>query len=579
MHRIAMLALVPGALAAVALAAPRPASACGGTFCDGGGGPQVMPVDQTGETILFVMEEGWVEAHVQIDYEGDPAQFAWIVPIMAEPEVSVGSQPLFDALLAATVPTFTLSTTSEGDCNDGPRNLGCASSADSALASDDGFIDEDPPPGAPNVLARDLVGAFEYAVLQGGTVDGIGQWLDDNGYARDDDAPQILQAYLDESFLFVAFKLAPGTGVDQIHPVVLRYQGTEPCIPLRLTRIAAVEDMKVRAFFLGDSRVVPTNYRHVQLNPLRIDWLGLGSNYDALVSEALDLAGADGRAFVTEYAGPSNVVNGASLRKAEWDSEAFLEVTSANLSNTLEAQGLVGCSVGPDPVTGNSVETCGFSHPLLLGLLRTYFPPLPDVPPEEFYRCTECYGLVDESMWDHAGFAAAFEEQLAGPAEHAADVLLDNPYLTRLFTMISPGEMTSDPLFHERSDLGDVSNQWSATRVFHCEENDRIELPLDGTNRVYLDENDQPPDFSELSAAVRVEEIPLSGAPMILLDTTEDDVAELEEWNDVHGPNNGGCDCHAPRRMHGAGWLGLLLLLGLRGRRGLVRAPRRSASA
>ena len=37
-----------------ALALPAPAQACGGTFCDGGvTGP--MPVDETGENVIFVI--------------------------------------------------------------------------------------------------------------------------------------------------------------------------------------------------------------------------------------------------------------------------------------------------------------------------------------------------------------------------------------------------------------------------------------------------------------------------------------------------------------------------------------------
>lgn len=97
-------------------ALPLEANACGGTFCDAG--PQVMPVDQRGENILFVMQDGWVEAHVQIQYTGDPAKFAWIVPVMAMPEISAGSDPLFANLLAGTVPTFTLDTRFE-DCDGG----------------------------------------------------------------------------------------------------------------------------------------------------------------------------------------------------------------------------------------------------------------------------------------------------------------------------------------------------------------------------------------------------------------------------------------------------------------------------
>jgi len=52
----------------------------------------------------------------------------------------------------------------------------------------------------------------------------------------------------------VAVKLQPGAGVNEIHPLVVRYPGSAPCIPLKLTAIAATEDMAVRAFFLGDRR-------------------------------------------------------------------------------------------------------------------------------------------------------------------------------------------------------------------------------------------------------------------------------------------------------------------------------------
>ena len=48
--------------------APTTAAACGGTFCDGG--QNGMPVDQTGETIVFAQGGGFVEAHVQINYDG-----------------------------------------------------------------------------------------------------------------------------------------------------------------------------------------------------------------------------------------------------------------------------------------------------------------------------------------------------------------------------------------------------------------------------------------------------------------------------------------------------------------------------
>src|SRR5258708_30476467 len=100
------------ALLLASWAAARPAVACGGTVCDTG--PRAMPVDQKGENILFVVSQGQVEAHIQIQYKGDAARFAWVLPVPALPDVEVGSEALFQNLLAGTVPRFGLNTTGYG---------------------------------------------------------------------------------------------------------------------------------------------------------------------------------------------------------------------------------------------------------------------------------------------------------------------------------------------------------------------------------------------------------------------------------------------------------------------------------
>ena len=249
-----------------------------------------MPVDQTGETILFVIDEGFIEAHIQIQY--DPAmegeQFAWVVPVTALPEFSVGSQPLVTNALAGTVPSYGYGFWREScDVGDGGGGF-----CDGTGAADDGgdtgyHLDlAAPPPDGPEVVLETTVGAFEVFVLDGGTVQGVMQWLGDNGFAQDPAAEPILAEYLAEGHLFVAFRLMQQTDVAEIHPIVLRYPGTEPCVPIRLTRIAAEEDMEIRALFLADSRVSSSNWRHVTLNPLKIDWIGVGANYRDVVAMA-----------------------------------------------------------------------------------------------------------------------------------------------------------------------------------------------------------------------------------------------------------------------------------------------------
>jgi len=100
-----------------------------------------MPVDQTGENVLFVMDGETVEAHVQIQYTGDPMRFAWVVPMPAVPTVEVGSQLLFQNLLGGTVPSFNLSTQRDF-CGlpgaGGALNLGTGGTSSSAAALREG---------------------------------------------------------------------------------------------------------------------------------------------------------------------------------------------------------------------------------------------------------------------------------------------------------------------------------------------------------------------------------------------------------------------------------------------------------
>lgn len=530
----------------VTTTAARSAAACGGTFCDANPGPVEMPVDQTGENVLFVVDGDTIEAHVQIQYDGDAESFAWLVPMMAVPEVEVGSEPLFQALLAATVPTFTLLQRFEGTCDDdrGVAMCGMAlSDAGAELAAgDDG---EDSSGGeTPSVVISGTAGAFEYAVLDGGTVAGVLAWLDDNGYAQDDEAAPILQQYLDEGFVFTAFKLRAGAGVDAIHPVVLRYQGDEPCVPIRLTRIAAKPDMGVRVFFLGEARMAPTNYRHVVINPLRIEWASLGSNYGELVTLAVDGDGANGHAFVTEYAGTPALVPTVGVRAPAWDAARFAELPGTAVIDALIDQGLMRCDDG-----------CVPQHTLVAGLLRTYLPTPGGYDDDDWWAALRAGG-AEPSEWDGAGFAAAMQERIVAPGEHAVELLGAHAMLTRLFTTLSPVEMTADPLFHANSALPPVSNRFLATQVFNCDGHSFIELE-DG--RIIRDDDDGSPARLDLvPAALRVESMPDNGAPMLLVDHDGVSADALAAWNEAHDGRSGqGCSI-GRLHLHGLIMLGLL---------------------
>lgn len=568
---LSALALVGTALLA------RDARACGGTFCDSG--PQAMPVDQSGENILFVMDGQNVEAHVQIQYQGSAERFAWVVPMPKVPEVTVGSQLLFQNMLQGTVPTYGYNN--QFDQCGAPSNGGggFAGGSGSGGAAGGSSLDAG---GGPTVVFKETVGAFEVTALQGGTAQEVMNWLVTNNYQTIPTAVSILDDYVKQGYVFVAVKLTAGASTDEIHPLVFRYPGNEPCVPLKLTAVAATENMGVRTFFLGDDRVVPTNYKHVVLNPVRIDWQAFGANYEMSVTRGADSAVANGRAFVTDYAGSSSVVSPAGVYSPAWNNTTFLTSTPETVVDDLTKQGLMFCS-------GSS---CQYNHPLLVPLLNEYVPVPAGLQQDTFYSCISCYATqVDQTAWSAPGFAADFKARIEDPGKHASNILTTYPYLTRMFTTISPSEMTEDPMFHARPGLPPVSRVNQGTLRRTCSGAQGMILP-DG-RQVALDAGAWPAWDSAMPWAEKIEEYVEGGDAITLVDNSAIIDDQLAAWNAKHswppagngvgsggftggtgggsngagtddaGISGGGCACGVAGGAGSSGLLGAGLLLGL----------------
>ena len=541
MHgRISKLAhSIPAVVAFALLGAPPDALACGGTFCDRPpAGQPAMPVDQSGENILFVMANGHVEAHIQIQYTGDPARFAWLVPVPAVPKVAVGSQQLFVNLLNATVPTFAVTSSFEvcGTGGDRVSTSGCAfggasdsSNSVAAFGGDGGArnrTDEQPTDVA---VGHQAVGAFDVTILQSKSAADVLAWLDANGFLYDGDALPILEDYVSRGHVFVALKLQPGAGVNEIHPLVIDYPGTEPCIPLMLTRVAATEDMAVRAFFLGDRRVSPLSYREVTPNPLRFDWANLGANYVSVISRAVDEPGADGHAFVTEYAGPSSAVQATGLSDPRWNSDRFRGLAPEAVIGELGREGLVSCptSLG-----------CVALHPLVLPIVHQYLPAPAGMDESQFYSCLSCFkDRIDQAAWDGDAFAAALEERVIAPGKHAAELLATSRYATRLFTTISPFEMTEDPTFVE-APLSAPPVRAARTATIDQACNGDVALKVPGRPDAVMVNGASPAFSSDMPYALTVEAhdpLPIAGDPSVVEDSSGAIDDQVQTWNRASG--------------------------------------------
>jgi MYXO-CTERM domain-containing protein len=549
-HRTLQLAslITMSALASAApLLLPSSAEACGGTFCDVG--PTAMPVDQTGENILFHISDNSVEAHIQIQYDPDSGAeaFAWVIPVMAIPEFEVGSQLFFDAVLNASVPSYGLTVQTDFCGDDSFGNGGDEGGLSGDGAGGTGGDDNGEGGGGPTVVLETTVGAFEIAVLDGGTVEGVMAWLADNGYQQDPAAEPILAQYLAEEFLFVAMKLGNQAGVDEIHPIVIRYEGDEPCVPIRLTRIAAAEDMDIRVFFLQHARTVPVNYRHVLVNPLKIDWINNAANYKEVITMAVDAQQADGNAFVTEYAGPSSVIPTWTIFQDQWSSAPFVNFADSPIGviEELENQGLMFCDSEWD-------TTCSYNHPLLEGIVNEFIP-IPDgLDANVFYDSLASFAdQIDLAAWNAAEFAARLDERLFVPAQRAVALVNANPYLTRMYTTISPNEMNADPIFRINEALDDVPNIRWANQTNHCDGSATVTLP-DGREVVFPDQaNLTWPDFGdEMPWEEDIsQENMAQHAPLVNLVDNSDEIDKLLNAHnsktkaEIAGLGSGGCAC------------------------------------
>jgi hypothetical protein len=268
--------------------------------------------------------------------------------------------------------------------------------------------------------------------------------------------------------------------------------------------------------------MVPSNFRHVELNQARLDWPTFVSNYETAVTRAVDETG-DGLGFVTEYAGPSNVTNQSRVYDARWNADAFVGMDPFQALAELQRQGQIDCRGG----------LCTFPHPLVLPLLQHYVPAPAGMDENAFYACLDCArDRVDLTQWDADAFARDYRERVLEPAAHARDLLAAQPYLTRLLTLISPDEMTTDPAFHERKDLPMVARQRWAEMTIPCKGPSTVELP-DGrevtTSNFY---QLWPSSDASMPYAEHIDMVPLSGALRTEVDAGATIDARLEVWNE-----------------------------------------------
>lgn len=287
-------------------------------------------VNQQAEQIIFEVEEDHVVAHVLIRYAGSPESFAWIVPVPAVPELSLSSTAAFGLLDEATRPDVKVRL--RDYCPVGEYRCTYPGAPDNCIWPQENFVDSGasgsdaaaPPPGSPGpveIIDRQTIGAYDTVILAAGDAQAAVDWLQNEGFIVNSTMAPYMQPYADEGMYFVASRLVPGADVTEIRPLSMRYLGTEPMIPLRLTAVAAEPNMTITAYIYGDTLFAPSGRSLVELSDELISRDPSGrDNYPMVLARVIDQTGGD--SFVAEYMGAPALPDfdqGSGCCNTEWD--------------------------------------------------------------------------------------------------------------------------------------------------------------------------------------------------------------------------------------------------------------------
>ena len=292
------------------------AYACGGCFHqENPPGPEISVV--TGHRMAFAISPAQTVLWDQVEYTGSPQEFAWVLPVKPGARIELASNAWFDVLDAATsttvvAPTLNCAPFNNNFPNDfedsGGGGLGCCmSSADSAGGVSDGNFEgippqEAPPPPPVEVVNRATVGPYDTVTLSANVPGVLVDWLKMNGFAVDAAIQPIIDQYTSEGFDFIAMKLAPDQGVQNMKPVRVVSPGASPALPLRMVAAGTGAETSVTLFVIGEGRWEAENFPNVAMYPANLTWDYNTSSSDYSKRRLEMLALNEGRTWLGAYA-------------------------------------------------------------------------------------------------------------------------------------------------------------------------------------------------------------------------------------------------------------------------------------
>jgi hypothetical protein len=258
--------------------------------------------------VVLAWDNGKTAVTMASDYEGDPKEFAVVIPVptfIERKQIGIVEMKTIDHLDAFTAPRLV----EYHDPDPCAQLVYKAQAAGSAIPAPPAELRLEVRQRGVTVEATYDVGEYDVSILSAKESGGLVEWLVDNGYKMPAGAEPVLASYIKQHMHFFIAKVNLDrmalAGDRFLRPLQVRYESKKFMLPLRLGTVNAdgPQDLIVLAL-TRRGRVETTNYRTVKLPtgmdvPLYVKD-EFGKFYTAMFDRAVERQ--DMRAVFLEYA-------------------------------------------------------------------------------------------------------------------------------------------------------------------------------------------------------------------------------------------------------------------------------------
>jgi len=290
------------ALAAVALAAPTAEAFCGFYVAKAD-----SKLYNRASKVVLAWDSGRTVITMASDYEGDPREFALVVPVpsfIERGQINVADPALVDHLDAYTAPRLV-----EYFDDDPCRVVEYMRTAPTAAEAGSVSMRDRATSLGVTVEASYTVGEYDIAILSAQESDGLITFLTEEGYRIPAGAAEVLGSYIKQKMRFFVARVNLGEleklGTTYLRPLQVAYESPKFMLPIRLGTVNAAGPQELFLFTLTrKGRVETSNYRTVKIPsdveiPVYIEGT-FGAFYKSLFDRAVERE--DMRVVFQEYA-------------------------------------------------------------------------------------------------------------------------------------------------------------------------------------------------------------------------------------------------------------------------------------